>query len=218
MQQFIGASTANKYWLSLSTEKSDSPLAKKFLTFATALTQPIRNGSIKLETSELSYRILSYDDQFQSAAAECFRMKLADFNFGRFDEFKSFPFSTQELGFVCKDGALLFNEDPTRFGEALLPLLMGCQEDFFLEIQTHSEDLSQINAYVYHIRDIVSFSEGGFEANVIYSDSTDAEALFLSEGYTGREKTRSWDEFWQKPLKLRTRLVNKVRRLLPWAK
>jgi len=217
MQRFTGASRANKYWLSLSTENPESRLSKKFLMFSTALTQPLRNASIRLENNEVSYPILSYDNQFQSAAAECFGMSLVGFSFHRFDQFDSFPFSTRELGFICKDGALLFNKDPTSFAEALLPPLMRFEEDFFLEIQTHSEELSQINAYVHHIRDIASFSEGGSEGNVVYTDCVDAEALFLREDYTGREKVRSWDEFWRKPLKLRTRLVNKIKPLLPWA-
>jgi len=62
MRQFISASTANKYWLSLSIENLESQLARKFLMFSTALTQPLRNGSIRLDSRVLSYRILSYDD------------------------------------------------------------------------------------------------------------------------------------------------------------
>jgi len=145
-------------------------------------------------------------------------MTLVDFNFGLFDQFQSFPFSTRELGFTCKGGAVLFNKDPTRFAEALLPLLMSCQEDSFLEVQTHSQGLSQTNVYVYHRGNIAHFSEGGFEADVVYADSADAEALLLREGYTGREKIRSWDEFWQKPPKVRARLVNKVRQVMHWAR
>jgi hypothetical protein len=217
MSPFLGASESNKFWLSVTTETSESRLARQFALFAAALTQPQREGFVTFNDNQQAYRIISYDDQFQSAAVNFLGSKLQDFDFEAFKDFEGFPFSTSDVGYECKDNVLLFRRDPTKFAEALLPLLQRYQEDFFLEIQTHSEELSQINLYVYRITSLIKFSEWSWESDVVFCDSNDAEALFLREDYSGKAQILSWDDFWRAPYKLRSKALRKVRDSLPWA-
>lgn len=192
--------TSDTHWVSLTTVKRDSPLARAFRKFSLALSKPIRHGEIEVDGGIERYQIRSFNDQFQSAADWFLRQKLDSYNFLALDI--AFPVDTKQLGFSCKEEVLLFRSSPKQFVLAALTALLRWNEDFYVEVQTHSEKCSEITVYVYHSNELFEVIEGGPNPDVIYCDTLDAEALVFREDYTGKEIVRSWEDYWLEPSRI----------------
>ena len=207
--------TSDAYWVSLTTVKKDSPLACAFRKFSLALSKPIRHGEIEVDGEVERYRIRSFNDQFQSAADWFLRKKLENYNFSEIEV--SYPTDTKQLGFSCKEEVLLFRSSPKQFVSAVLNALFRWHEDFYVEVQTHSEKCSEITVYVRHSNELFELTEGGPNPDVIYCDAVDAEELVFREDYTGKEIVRSWEDYWLEPSRVRQKAIRRVKKMLPWA-